>query len=1736
MTEEEQQQVPKVEDVLTVVNEEEKGSTVESKEILEMPEKPLEEPIKMDVNNSETQPCESEQKPPVITPTPDVMPDVQPSIPSLEESQPEQSSQEHINPVLVESPHPHDNSKMLEESQQHMNVQEQPEQDKSNNLSNEVIKAPESIEISQPPPSNQPDSEQIPETGKNEDNSVDNSMITSDVPSQSPPTQNPGTQVEFNTAMAKVKEIAAKLGVKPTIDSTSPQNHNNNATQQGVKRSHDDSYSSHGSRDSRDDYRDDYRRDSYNRRDRGSRYEDYGRESKRAAYDDNGGRHRYGLGSEERRSHHGSHYGPGGDSSRSTTHEEFKVPNAVVGLVIGRGGENLKRIEKQTGARIQFSQDQPPDVVERRVTITGTPEDVKSAKGMVQQLVEDAINGNSTSRRDSQGFSRSITIHIPSSKVGVVIGRGGETIRDLQDRSGARINVTPDSAASPQSNDRPVTLIGDDAAVQRAKALIDEIVNTGESSLSDRHPKDYRSNSYSGASTYSNDSHGSNYGSGGHYGPPSGPYGGPPGGKSNQDGITIQVPNDSVGLIIGKGGETVRALQQQSGARIQIEPVHGVPPAERNVQITGSSENIAIAKQLILEKAASGNVLSAKDHHVMVEIKEEEITVQGITSKALTNTVAISKAAISRAVINRVGGPVPGNTSGQNYQQNPGYLTSSYATPQQQPVYGQSTNSDYGQTNNTSGYPTSGSYGVPNQQQPQQQTSYSQYGQYPNQTQATTYNQYPTQTQYGAYGQPPQYNQISTGQPVGQSAGQPVMQQLSQPPNQQQVGYYQTQPAAVDQSKLGQPTEVKSDSQTVSSVPNYGYQQYGYSYGTTPVAATAQFSTAVGGQTQVTTATTAQVTGAYPVYNTASTGTAVNPPATSSAPGTGDQITTQQSYSVIMCELINNLVQLMPIPNVDGTDIFVGEIIEGADKAKIRKRNFTRKQSKKRRKPDGANKRRGLARRIKRPTSDCAGSAIDPKKSNNSNIRVIRGEDGQLKIVEGGDSDVDNYPIPIRMESSAGKGAGKPRKRNYARASNNKLRKNIKSTNVGSAYNGGKERTRQKKSEVLPEKVSTKNPDDSIQIVDDDSDDGRRKRRKYCEDTTVDQTLLRDTHENPIAYTEQSQGSEIFDPSSATQDNTITISSDNTGTVVIDVTGRKLRPMVDCIVPKSDMSSNELRKKWAKTQKNRIKNNQSVLAIGRKQDCREILQSEYARQFWKTREQTLNGNGPNWQESLRKAKSRNTTSHNYSIVPQRIVQNDRELQSHSRSSSSRDFPISTRTRSKAVPNSIEIDGERFLQKAVKSSPFPPGRGKNGNFELPGEIDSSQDAMMSDDRAEKTLIHSSSGSENNKDPHEWQIIEETVVMTSTNWEKDIHTESEEETVELVSDGWDDHGIQVEQSPSNQCLVSQGEFHASSQDSIQPLTCNEIFQTELDVSKENFEQNIAELEAACQELVQPDFKAGPQYSTSSMDLDETLDSLSRNMSDIIPCSPLSSFLERLAECSAMPNSLDSYMSFSIAGSNPSTEVDISFEDCLAYSQQSTEFDFSQAITSINETDVSFHDSCNGLSSLTTTPIWETENPLYSWERNLDLTSIYPLYSTNDTAGIPTDNDTNCQRLTYGPTGMDITLQDLPIKNQLLPLKREEEPCEDDKSLEDIRVKPQVKRKRRSKWSNLELETLEKGMEEYGTSWVKILEVHGKPHGHLRDRTAVQLKDKARNEKMRRARERIPTGIFEIATDYA
>lgn len=71
---------------------------------------------------------------------------------------------------------------------------------------------------------------------------------------------------------------------------------------------------------------------------------------------------------------------------------------------------------------------------------------------------------------------------------------------------------------------------------------------------------------------------------------------------------------------------------------------------------------------------------------------------------------------------------------------------------------------------------------------------------------------------------------------------------------------------------------------------------------------------------------------------------------------------------------------------------------------------------------------------------------------------------------------------------------------------------------------------------------------------------------------------------------------------------------------------------------------------------------------------------------------------------------------------------------------------------------------------------------------------------------------------------------------------------------------------------------------------------------------------------------------------------------------------------------------------------------------------------------------------------------------------------------------------------------------------------------------------KKQKRIEWTQEELEELEEGMKKFGTNWTLILNMSSGP---LKNRTNVQLKDKARNEKRRREREGIPLGVFQKAT---
>ena len=61
-------------------------------------------------------------------------------------------------------------------------------------------------------------------------------------------------------------------------------------------------------------------------------------------------------------------------------------------------------------------------------------------------------------------------------QVGVLIGKAGDTIRSLQDNSGAKIQIVRDADADPRAVSRPLELVGTLESINRAERLIKDVI------------------------------------------------------------------------------------------------------------------------------------------------------------------------------------------------------------------------------------------------------------------------------------------------------------------------------------------------------------------------------------------------------------------------------------------------------------------------------------------------------------------------------------------------------------------------------------------------------------------------------------------------------------------------------------------------------------------------------------------------------------------------------------------------------------------------------------------------------------------------------------------------------------------------------------------------------------------------------------------------------------------------------------------------------------------------------------------------------------------------------------------------------------------------------------------------------------------------------------------------------------------------------------------------------------
>ncbi|KAF1812623.1 hypothetical protein P152DRAFT_473767 [Eremomyces bilateralis CBS 781.70] len=379
--------------------------------------------------------------------------------------------------------------------------------------------------------------------------------------------------VSIADAIAKARGIAAEKGLAYDSGraSTGPRSYRRSRSRSRTppRQSFRDNYNPY-----RDERRGGDRRDPYPRRDRSRSPPGRGRENFSPPGRSYGHRDR--------------------DDGRADDNSEvIVIDSTLVGLVIGRQGENLRRVEAETGARIQFLTGPESAGPRRQCRISGTPRQRQDATREIDRIIEESPQGGGKPREPrgeparempraqpqvSKGLpqplregEKSIQIMVPDRTVGLIIGRGGETIRDLQDRSACHVNILGEDKSV--NGLRPVNLIGNAESAQKAQDLIMEIVDSDTRNLSQggQPPRD--------TGRIGHDLQDST-------------------GKVNE---TIQIPSEAVGMVIGKGGETIKEMQNSTGCKINVTQPSGAD-IEREIGLVGSMQAIEAAKNAIWEK------------------------------------------------------------------------------------------------------------------------------------------------------------------------------------------------------------------------------------------------------------------------------------------------------------------------------------------------------------------------------------------------------------------------------------------------------------------------------------------------------------------------------------------------------------------------------------------------------------------------------------------------------------------------------------------------------------------------------------------------------------------------------------------------------------------------------------------------------------------------------------------------------------------------------------------------------------------------------------------------------------------------------------------------------------------------------------------------------------------------------------------------------------------------------
>lgn len=299
------------------------------------------------------------------------------------------------------------------------------------------------------------------------------------------------------------------------------------------------------------------------------------------------------------------------------------VPNFIAGKLIGKGGSNINELQSTYSACIQLSANKEfyPGTEDRIVTVSAETEQIiRFTNYMIEHVLEE---------QDSEKNSRhDVKLVVTNVAAGLVIGKGGSTIKEIQEQSCAKINISKRDEGV--SNERVLVISGDvQQRLQACNKIIEKMAEEPDKMSSSTVKYSTLNNSihlaqngllhnnlqanssnilFNGIANglaHTINSIGNNYDS--NYIP-----------KSKVKArfiVEMEVPDNMVGSLLGKQGQTINELSRASGAKFQFSPKNDFAPGttDRILTITGGMNQVQNAYKLVDQKVAqveleSGNL------------------------------------------------------------------------------------------------------------------------------------------------------------------------------------------------------------------------------------------------------------------------------------------------------------------------------------------------------------------------------------------------------------------------------------------------------------------------------------------------------------------------------------------------------------------------------------------------------------------------------------------------------------------------------------------------------------------------------------------------------------------------------------------------------------------------------------------------------------------------------------------------------------------------------------------------------------------------------------------------------------------------------------------------------------------------------------------------------------------------------------------------------------------------